>query len=438
MRKLNTPANGSRPKDFLLHQAGVPKLALANTALATLGENISAVLTQVAQGLPEVEETPPAPPTPSNLFSSLQVELSPGQPKLSEGQGALPTDDGRVSTRDVIDDLLRRKRHKKLRESTVDTYLRDWNDFDERFPFLPRELPPVLDYLDTFDGETGRHRLNKQANIGMLYRHAERHFGVPNILAGLERPEVRKRPPRSLSLSQARALVGAPQRLEERVALEFCLGHGWRQVEVRRVLKEDVEAIQDSLILCHGKEREEPTPILAETAQGLRALAAKVAGGPVFLGRRGPLGEDGMAQLLGRLFDRAGLDGFTGHDLRRTFGTLVRKASGDEFLAIRLLRDKVPGMSDRYLAVDLEELKAALERYSPLRQIKEGPRPQGRGPISLVETGESRTLPEYISGGAGGRIAERHLCSGHRGLIELSCFGSQLFIPRIAELSQRV
>lgn len=60
------------------------------------------------------------------------------------------------------------------------------------------------------------------------------------------------------------------------------------------------------------------------------------------------LGEDGMSQLLGRLFSRAKID-IKGHELRRTFTTLVREASGDEFLGMWLIRDKIPGQSDRYI-----------------------------------------------------------------------------------------
>ncbi|MFC1991632.1 hypothetical protein ACFLVC_02775 [Chloroflexota bacterium] len=45
--------------------------------------------------------------------------------------------------------------------------------------------------------------------------------------------------------------------------------------------------------------------------------------------------ETGMGKLVSRLFSRAGIEGFTGHDLRRTFSTLVREHSGDQMLAMR-------------------------------------------------------------------------------------------------------
>ena len=81
-----------------------------------------------------------------------------------------------------------------------------------------------------------------------------------------------------------------------------------------------------------------------------------------------PLGEDGMSQLIGRLLARAGIQGFTGHDLRRTFATLVTAASHDEFLAMRLIRDRVPGLGDRYIRYPMDQLVEALQQYSPIRQ----------------------------------------------------------------------
>jgi hypothetical protein len=58
-----------------------------------------------------------------------------------------------------------------------------------------------------------------------------------------------------------------------------------------------------------------------------------------------------------------------GHDLRRTFATLVRKSSADDFLATRLLRDMIPGVGNRYIKVSEEELVEALTQHSPISQL---------------------------------------------------------------------
>ena len=39
------------------------------------------------------------------------------------------------------------------------------------------------------------------------------------------------------------------------------------------------------------------------------------------------------------------LCGFTGHNLRHTFATIVTEESGDLTVAMQLIRDKVPGVA---------------------------------------------------------------------------------------------
>jgi integrase len=69
-----------------------------------------------------------------------------------------------------------------------------------------------------------------------------------------------------------------------------------------------------------------------------------------------------MSQLVARLFRRAGIEGFTGHDLRRTFAMLVTVASEDEFLAMRLIRDVVSGLSNRYIRYPMDQLADGLKK----------------------------------------------------------------------------
>ncbi|GAI96300.1 unnamed protein product, partial [marine sediment metagenome] len=219
-----------------------------------------------------------------------------------------------------------------------------------------------------------------------------------------------------LSLKEVAALDAVVQTAREQVAIEVLLGHGWRQIELRRITAGDVRSVKDGLVLCHGKERREFAPILSETHHLLLELAGNLRDGDIVVrservrnGRTDPLGEDGVAQMLDRLFARAGLEA-RGHDLRRTFCTLVYDACGDEFLANRLIRDVNPGCSDRYLKVPLAKLLRDLELLSPLRQIRRTARRGGAEPLrqagetmgqaeeSMVETGESRTpRPEELA-----------------------------------------
>jgi len=129
------------------------------------------------------------------------------------------------------------------------------------------------------------------------------------------------------------------------------------QIEVRRITAGDVRSIRDGIIWCRGKERDEDTPLLPETQELLQQLADTLPDEEPIIrstrirsGMTQPLGEDGMRQLIQRFLMRSNLKyEYTGHDLRRSFCTLVREASGDEFLAMRLARDKILGINDRYI-----------------------------------------------------------------------------------------
>ena len=183
--------------------------------------------------------------------------------------------------------------------------------------------------------------------------------------------------------------------LRERAAAHLLAGHGWRQNEVLEVLAGEVRAISGGQMWCHGKQRAEWAPVLPETAELLSRLADGLADDEqVFRGKRGrneKFGYEGMRKLVRDLMGRAGLSGFTGHNLRDTFATLVTEESGDLTLAMQLIRDKVPGVALRYVQRDLPAL---LEQYSPIRQLERKPSPLvGESGVlvgeSLVETGES-------------------------------------------------
>ncbi len=310
--------------------------------------------------------------------------------------------DKQLRTRDVIDSFLAFKTYKRVKGNTYKTYKKRLNQFERAFTWLPEKPESIMSYLNQFDGETGRHKRNHHDLLHMLYEHAVMNFGWPsNPLDVLDRPIVTKRPIKTLSLEEVREIDNTPDSKRERVCLDLLLGHGWRQVEVSRILAGDVVGIRNGVIWCRGKERDEWTPILHETEERLKELARGlkpedhvILANRIRSGQREPLGEDGMAQLVARLCARAGISGITGHDLRRSFATLVATASNDEFIAMRLIRDKIPGQNDRYIKFPMPQLREALERYSPLRLIKQKGTGSGLShepADSLVETGENRT-----------------------------------------------
>ncbi len=188
---------------------------------------------------------------------------------------------------------------------------------------------------------------------------------------GMKRPNIQEQMPNPMTLEQVGMVLALDMPPRERAAGHLLAGHGWRQNEVLEVLAGEVRAIRGGQIWCHGKQKNEPAPILPETAERLSRLADGLADDEqVFRGKRGrneKFGYEGMRKLVRDLMARAGLTGFTGHNLRATFATLVNRKAGDLTVSMALIRDKVPGVAPRYVTRDLPDL---LESYSPLRQIE--------------------------------------------------------------------
>ncbi len=81
-------------------------------------------------------------------------------------------------------------------------------------------------------------------------------------------------------------------------------------MEVRRIRVSDVHGVQDGMLWVRGKERDEWAPVLPESLERLQELGQGLTpDGCIFQGQRGPLGEDGMSQLVDRLYARAGIRG---------------------------------------------------------------------------------------------------------------------------------
>ena len=181
-----------------------------------------------------------------------------------------------------------------------------------------------------------------------------------------------------------------PCRNRQLAIWELLVGHGWRQVEVQRILATDVRHAAEGLIWVRGKVRAEMAPVLPETLKLLRKLAKGLADDDHVIRSRqsGPVGFDTVHRSATDVLSRAGLS-LTIHGLRKTFASLVVEASDDEVLAMRLLRDRLPGQTGRYIKRSLPDL---LERYSPLPQVRgSAGRVQGSTGGSARESNPPRT-----------------------------------------------
>jgi len=278
-----------------------------------------------------------------------------------------------VSTVAVIQGLREELEYKGATAGTFVAYEKQWRRIAEAFPLLPASDGPLIMWMQQFKNPKNR-GLWHQA-LSQLYKHAVKRFGFPsNPLDGIPRPQAQEKPVVALTLAEARALDGAPEDEQERLVVDLLLGHGWRGVELRRLTAANVRSAREGEIWIWGKERKEFGPLLNETRDLLLRLAQGLSDDePVLRARRTqygvhqPLGDDGLRRWVEDLCRRAGLTEYKPHDMRRTFGTLVARHSGDSHLVERLLRHGKPSVTDRYIQWNLPAL---LEQYSPIHLVR--------------------------------------------------------------------
>ncbi len=324
--------------------------------------------------------------------------LRVGDPRQATG----PRPDGTVTLVPIvmhqekaidIDDAMgaafRACERRNLSSGTITTWQKRWQQFAKVHPTLPQDREMVLAYLDRFS--TPKYRNSQRDALRALYRYAtEGGLTTSDPLAGTRAARVPERPVYTLTLSQVATADALPMPDRQRAIWELLVGHGWRQVEVQRILATDVRHAADGLIWVRGKVRAEPAPVLPGTLKLLRKLAKGLAADDHVIRSRqsGTVGLDTVHRSAIDVLTRAGLS-LTIHGLRKTFASLVVEASGDEILAMRLLRDRLPGQTGRYIARNLPDL---LDRFSPVHRVRgsEG-RVRGRTGGSARESNPPRT-----------------------------------------------
>ncbi len=272
------------------------------------------------------------------------------------------------STQEVIDKFLAAKRAANRSGETIRSYKNALRPFARAYPVLPTKPEQIEEYLAPHRGETSTAK-DIYIVLNIFYRFANARFGVPNPLAQIDKPRAKIKTPDHLTVNQAQALLSAIETDRER-GLIYCLfGLGLRLGEACRLKIADIGA---DTILIHGKERDEEMPLPAEIRDVLAQLTeGRSPGEAVFQGRQGPLSHSRIQDMVKGLFARAGITGVRSspHTLRHSKGVLSTMFGLDQFSNKRLLRHTSTQMTDRYNALNLEELRVKDKEFNPLLRI---------------------------------------------------------------------
>ena len=298
-----------------------------------------------------------------------------GTCEVSRGWGkADPVDitaESEIDTMELVDKFLASKRAANLREATIKGYGATLRRFARRFTTLPRRPEDIEGYLEPHRGETAT-AWDIFIQIRLLYNFAEKRglLPFPNPMSQLQTPKKVTKPPEHLSFEQARALLNAIIDDRERGLVYCFFGLGLRLSEARRLTQMDIG--EDTIRTIYGKEREEPVPLAPPIRSALLKLAeGKRPDQPIFPGKKGPLSESRIQDIIKKLFERAGIKGVRSspHTLRHSKGVLSSINGLDQFSSKRLLRHSSLEMTDHYNELNLEELKVKDRQYNPLLSL---------------------------------------------------------------------
>ena len=287
-----------------------------------------------------------------------------------------------LQTQEVVGQFLEAKRP-DIAEASLATYANILATFSATFPILPTKPEPIERYLVYKLDSKGpkpepRAFKSKQLIYSILdglYEFAHKRLGVPHVTALIARPPKGKRKEADyINLEQLKALEDAILTDRDKALFYLYVDEGFRRSEACRVNTDD---IFDDGIRVHGKEREERMPLLPEVREVLLKLAGGRSGNePVFVSQRGKrLGPDMAAEIIGRLFRRAKVNGVKAspHTLRHSFATLMQTAGCDRYSVELLMRHRTENTTDIYTHMSVEQrlqlLKPKLERYAPTRLL---------------------------------------------------------------------
>jgi len=308
------------------------------------------------------------------VLQSLQAELN-----------EIGMDTPNILTTEAIDLFFKLKADLGLKDSTEKTNRKRLNLFADTFSNLPINDETIRQqFLKRYKRLSPRYQRNIHDVLVDFYNTIGPRYHLPcNPMEKIGRPRLKgtERPLHPLKSEWLPQLFKAATTENEFLALQIELGAGWRPGEFRAIKAIDVRQTldrEDRLILVHGKERQELTPLLPETLDLLSHLTPSNLGDHQRIIRnkhRQPMGEKAHTDMIYGLYKRVGIptglnSGFIPYDLRDTFGSQVLRRSRDYWLTERLMRHDMPGEGKKYFQYPLDQLCQDLHQFSPVGRIQ--------------------------------------------------------------------
>lgn len=269
-----------------------------------------------------------------------------------------------MESKQAVEMFLARCRAKRLAGKTMKWYRWILERFAALFAELPTRPEEIEAYLTEVKGgdETvhGHYRV-----LRALYRFLEQRQSAANPVRMVEAPRRQKKVHRVLDIPEQAMLMAMANSRRDLAILTLFLDTGIMVSEMASIRTWDING---STIRVSGKTGEREVPISPETRELLKAIGDDEH---VFLGHKGPLTKWGIACVVRRHMEAAGLQGkkLGPHTLRHTSATQFIENGGDPFSLQEILGHSTLDMTRRYVQMAKDKVRRQHAKYSALRSL---------------------------------------------------------------------
>jgi integrase len=217
------------------------------------------------------------------------------------------------------------------------TYTNRWchlRNFALACPDLPDEPEPIEDFLGTVAGAL--YRYGHWCTIRNFYLWAAKRHGAHDPCPMVDGPSKPPAEPYWLEPDQLQQLLSYPHSKRDGVLLWVLADTGMRRGEAHSMRREGMRANaagQGGWVQVWGKTRKQTGSRWVPVSQHVWDMLMGIApeSGPIWRGKRGPIGVQALGYIVWCCFHRAGLvgDKMSAHRLRHTFATLWTGTDGD-------------------------------------------------------------------------------------------------------------